>query len=135
MPHAKRRNTRGKRWPRRIARAWGSSFRTGCSGRVTRKKRAPKTPAPTRSAAMLAARVGADGVHLGEDDPSIVSARELIGPDRIIGVSCYGDFERARAAVEEGADYVAFGSFFASSTKPAARRASVDLLQRARVLG
>jgi thiamine-phosphate pyrophosphorylase len=83
----------------------------------------------------LAARVGADGVHLGEDDPSIVSARELIGPDRIIGVSCYGDFERARAAVEEGADYVAFGSFFASSTKPVARRAGVDLLQRARGLG
>ena len=83
----------------------------------------------------LAARVGADGVHLGEDDPSIVSARELMGPDRIIGVSCYGDFERASAAVEEGADYVAFGSFFASSTKPAARRAGVDLLQRARVLG
>jgi len=83
----------------------------------------------------LVARVGADGVHLGEDDPSIVSARELIGPERIIGVSCYGDFERARAAVEEGADYVAFGSFFASSTKPAARRAGVELLQRARVLG
>ena len=53
----------------------------------------------------LAASVGADGVHLGEDDGSIVSARELLGPDRIIGVSCYNDLERASAAVEAGADY------------------------------
>jgi thiamine-phosphate pyrophosphorylase len=83
----------------------------------------------------LAASVGADGVHLGEDDASIMSARELLGPDRIIGVSCYNDFERAFAAVEAGADYVAFGSFFPSSTKPAARRADLGLLQRARSLG
>jgi thiamine-phosphate pyrophosphorylase len=83
----------------------------------------------------LAASVGADGVHLGEDDGSIVSARELLGPDRIIGVSCYNDFDRARAAVEAGADYVAFGSFFPSSTKPAARHAELGLLQRARSLG
>ena len=83
----------------------------------------------------LAASVGADGVHLGEDDASIMSARELLGPDRIIGVSCYNDFERARAAVEAGADYVAFGSFFPSATKPAARRADLGLLQQARSLG
>ena len=62
------------------------------------------------------------------------SARELLGPDRIIGVSCYNDFEHARAAVEAGADYVAFGSFFPSATKPAARRANLGLLQRARSL-
>jgi len=83
----------------------------------------------------LAASVDADGVHLGEDDVSIMSARELLGPDRIIGVSCYNDFERARAVVEAGADYVAFGSFFPSSTKPAARHADLGLLQRARSLG
>ena len=83
----------------------------------------------------LAASVGADGVHLGEDDASIMSARELLGPDRIIGVSCYNDFERARAAVEAGADYVAFGSFFPSATKPAACRADLGLLQQARSLG
>jgi thiamine-phosphate pyrophosphorylase len=82
----------------------------------------------------LAARVGADGVHIGEDDASIASAREAIGPDRIVGVSCYGDFERARIAVEAGADYVAFGSFFPSSTKPGARRAAFELLQRAQML-
>ncbi|HEY3180685.1 MAG TPA: thiamine phosphate synthase [Casimicrobiaceae bacterium] len=82
----------------------------------------------------LAANVGADGVHLGEDDASIMSARELLGPDRIIGVSCYNDFDRARAAVDAGADYVAFGSFFPSSTKPSARRADLELLRRARSL-
>jgi thiamine-phosphate pyrophosphorylase len=85
--------------------------------------------------AALAASVGADGVHLGEEDASIMFARELLGPDRIIGVSCYNDFERACAVVEAGADYVAFGSFFPSSTKPAARHADLGLLQRARSLG
>jgi thiamine-phosphate pyrophosphorylase len=83
----------------------------------------------------LAAAVGADGVHLGADDASIVAARELLGPDRLIGVSCYDDLVRAREAVLQGADYVAFGSFFASSTKPGARRADVALLSAARALG
>jgi thiamine-phosphate pyrophosphorylase len=80
---------------------------------------------------VLAAAVGADGVHLGEGDPSVGAARELLGPERLIGVSCYGDFERACASVAAGADYVAFGSFFASSTKPTARHADVALLQLA----
>ena len=84
---------------------------------------------------VLAAAVGADGVHLGEDDPSITSARELVGPDRLIGVSCYDDFDRACAAVAAGADYVAFGSFFPSTTKPGARHADIALLARARALG
>jgi thiamine-phosphate pyrophosphorylase len=83
----------------------------------------------------LAAEVGADGVHVGEDDGSIVAAREIVGPDRIIGVSCYDDYARAAAAVAAGADYVAFGSFFASTVKPGARRADVALLLRARHLG
>jgi len=82
----------------------------------------------------LARDVDADGVHLGEDDGSIADARARIGPDRIVGVSCYDDFDRARAAVDAGADYVAFGSFFTSPVKPDARRASVDLLGRARAL-
>jgi thiamine-phosphate pyrophosphorylase len=83
----------------------------------------------------LAAEVGADGVHLGRDDPGPGAARELLGPDRLIGVSCYDDFDRARAAVAAGADYVAFGSFFPSATKPDARRADAALLVRARELG
>jgi len=85
--------------------------------------------------AALAAEVGADGVHVGKDDGSIIAAREIVGPDRIIGVSCYNDYARAEAAVATGADYVAFGSFFASTVKPGARRADVALLLRARHLG
>lgn len=82
----------------------------------------------------LARDVDADGVHLGEDDGSIASARARVGPDRIVGVSCYDDFDNARAAVDAGADYVAFGSFYASSVKPGARHADVALLGRARAL-
>ena len=82
----------------------------------------------------LAAEVGADGVHIGEDDGSPAAARARIGADAIIGVSCYGDLDRAVAAVSAGADYVAFGSFHASATKPAARRADLSLLPRARAL-
>ena len=84
--------------------------------------------------AALAAKVGADGVHIGSEDGSVASARALIGPDRIVGVSCYDDFDCARRAVEAGADYVAFGSFFLSSTKPGARRAPLALLEEARSL-
>ena len=85
--------------------------------------------------AALAAAVDADGVHIGADDADIATARALVGTDRIVGVSCYGDIERAHAAVEAGADYVAFGSFFASATKPAAQRADIGVLRRARLLG
>ena len=83
----------------------------------------------------IAVAVDADGVHLGANDPTIATARRLLGDDRLIGVSCYDEFERASAAVAAGADYVAFGSFFASSTKPAARRASPALLAQSRGLG
>jgi len=85
--------------------------------------------------AALAAEVDADGVHLGTDDGSIAAARARVGTERLIGVSCYDDFERARAALAAGADYVAFGSFFASQVKPAACRAGIDLLVRGRQLG
>jgi thiamine-phosphate pyrophosphorylase len=83
----------------------------------------------------VAVRAGADGVHVGDDDPPLAFARERLGADRLIGVSCYDDFERARSAVAAGADYVAFGSFFASATKPGARRADPDVLRRATTLG
>lgn len=83
----------------------------------------------------LAAAIGADGVHLGRDDGDIVSARAAIGDARIIGVSCYGDLARAQQAVKQGADYVAFGSFFASPVKPGAIRAELSLLPQARALG
>ena len=82
----------------------------------------------------LAAAVGA-GVHLGEHDTDIAAARATLGPDAIIGVSCYNDLERARAAAEAGADYLAFGAFFPSQTKPQARRADASLLVAARAFG
>jgi len=77
----------------------------------------------------LAAEVGAAGVHLGEHDGALANARTLLGPQAIIGVSCYDDLERARAAAHDGASYVAFGAFFPSGTKPLARRAHLDLLR------
>lgn len=80
----------------------------------------------------LALEVGADGVHLGQEDKSVAEATALLGPGAIIGVSCYGQVERARRAVAEGADYVAFGRFFPSATKPQAIQADPGLLAKAR---
>jgi thiamine-phosphate pyrophosphorylase len=80
----------------------------------------------------LAYAVDADGVHLGRDDAPIASARRRLGPAAIIGASCYDSFERATEAVAAGADYVAFGSFFASAVKPAAVRAKPSLLTAAK---
>jgi len=85
--------------------------------------------------AALAVEAGADGVHIGMDDAGIADAREIVGPDRLVGVSCYNDLALATMAVADGADYVAFGSFFPSSVKPDARCASVELLGPARSLG
>ena len=83
----------------------------------------------------LAAAIGADGVHLGEDDPALAAAREALGVGAIIGVSCYDSLERARELAATGADYVAFGAFFPSPTKPLARRASPELLRQSAALG
>lgn len=79
----------------------------------------------------LARAVQADGVHLGADDGDLAAARAAL-PNALIGASCYADLERARAAVAQGADYIAFGSVFASPTKPQAVRASLDLFAQAR---
>jgi len=83
----------------------------------------------------LAAAVGAAGVHLGEDDDDPASARALLGADAIIGVSCYDSLDRARHLAAAGADYLAFGAFFASPTKPRARSATPQLLREAKALG
>ena len=80
----------------------------------------------------LAAAVGASGVHLGKTDPPIRQMRERLGPRAIIGVSCYNDLERAVAAAQTGADYVAFGRFFPSHSKPDAPPAETTVLSRAR---
>lgn len=80
----------------------------------------------------LADLSGADGVHLGREDGSLRQARIVLGAEKMIGMSCYNDLELALAAEAGGADYVAFGSFFPSATKPGAVAAPLDLLQEAR---
>jgi len=81
---------------------------------------------------MLAQRVAADGVHLGGADGSLADARAVLGSGKLIGVSCYNRLALAQEAQSRGADYVAFGSFFASSVKPDAVVATPDLLRLAR---
>jgi thiamine-phosphate pyrophosphorylase len=81
---------------------------------------------------LLAQQVDADGVHLGGEDGSVIVAREVLGKDKLIGVSCYNRAFLAQDAVRQGADYVAFGSFFASTVKPGAVAAPADLLRQAR---
>jgi thiamine-phosphate pyrophosphorylase len=83
----------------------------------------------------LAADVGAAGVHLGKGDATVADARLSLGAQAIIGVSCYGSIERARQAAQEGADYLAFGAFYPSPTKPTALRATPDLLRAAKPFG
>jgi len=85
--------------------------------------------------ARLAHEIGAAGVHLGRDDGDVAAARKVLGPDAIIGVSCYDDLDRAAVAAAAGADYLAFGAMFASGTKPQARRAPLSVLRDAARFG
>ncbi len=80
----------------------------------------------------LALAVDADGVHLGQQDCSLLSARQRMGDQAIIGVSCYNRLELAQAAERQGADYVAFGRFFHSQNKPDAAPAPIPLLTMAK---
>jgi thiamine-phosphate pyrophosphorylase len=80
----------------------------------------------------LALAVGADGVHLGRDDGDITAARRQLGQNRIIGVSCYASLATALQSQTAGADYIAFGSMFASVTKPLAPCAPLSLLAEAK---
>ena len=82
----------------------------------------------------LALEVDADGVHLGETDGDIARARKRLGARKLIGASCYNRLELAGPALAAGADHIAFGSVFASATKPSARRAALDLFAQARPL-
>ena len=82
----------------------------------------------------LALAVNADGVHLGRDDGDVATTRLKL-KEKLLGVSCYDSLAAARGAVEAGADYIAFGSVFASPTKPGAVRAPLSLFSEARSLG
>ncbi|HEV7384829.1 MAG TPA: thiamine phosphate synthase, partial [Phenylobacterium sp.] len=76
----------------------------------------------------LAASLGCDGVHVGQDDMPLASARRLMGNDRMVGVTCHDSLHLAMEAAEGGADYVAFGAFFPTTTKDALTRADPELL-------
>lgn len=80
----------------------------------------------------LARMLAADGVHLGQEDMACREARNQLGPDSIIGISCYNEIERAKTAAAEGASYIALGSFFHTRTKPDALRAEPELIGRAK---
>jgi thiamine-phosphate pyrophosphorylase len=76
----------------------------------------------------LAKRLGADGVHVGQEDASYGEARGLLGPDRIVGVTCHASRHLAMEAAEAGADYVAFGAFYPTATKEPKARAEPEIL-------
>ncbi len=76
----------------------------------------------------LAVKLGADGVHVGQDDVPYAEARSLLGPDRIVGVTCHNSRHLAMEAAEAGADYVAFGAFFATDTKQPKTRAEPEIV-------
>ena len=94
-----------------------------------------RVPLLVNGDAALAQAVGAAGVHLGETAEDLASARARLGPQAIIGVSCFDSLERARAMVAAGADYVSFGAFFPSPTLPDARLAPLQLLGQSAALG
>ncbi len=77
----------------------------------------------------LAARLGCDGVHIGQDDMPLAQARKVMGPAAMIGVTCHDSLHLAMEAAEGGADYVAFGAFFPTTTKDAPTRADPELLR------
>ena len=78
----------------------------------------------------LAAEFECDGVHIGQSDTPYKKARELVGPDSIVGVTCHSSAHLAMEAGEAGADYVAFGAFFESSTKPRKYIAQPNILSK-----
>jgi thiamine-phosphate pyrophosphorylase len=77
----------------------------------------------------LAARLDADGVHIGQSDAGYAEARRILGADRIVGVTCHNSRDLAYEAAEAGADYVAFGAFYPTGTKETPHRAEPEILQ------
>ena len=105
--------------------------RRACAGAVVEHCHARGVPLIVNDDVELAAAIGAAGVHLGRDDGTVAAARTRLGPQRIVGVSCYDSVERALEAADAGADYVAFGSCYPSATKPRAIRCGVEVLAAA----
>jgi thiamine-phosphate pyrophosphorylase len=80
----------------------------------------------------LAKMCKADGVHLGQSDSTLLTAREYLGENAIIGITCHDNLDLAQKAVNTGADYISFGCFFPSKTKPHAKPASLSVLTKAK---
>jgi thiamine-phosphate pyrophosphorylase len=77
----------------------------------------------------IAAELGADGVHIGDEDGAYEDARAIVGPDAIVGVSCYDSRQKAMDAGDAEADYVAFGAFFPTTTKVPKSKPELDILE------
>jgi len=112
----------------------GAELRREQASAVLRVARAKRVPLIVNDDVALAAQIDADGAHVGRDDGDVAAARRQL-PGKLLGASCYASLDAARSAIADGADHVAFGSVFASGTKPAATRAPLELFARARALG
>ena len=110
----------------------GRNDKTGLAKKLLELCHAHNVPFLINDNVELAETIGADGVHLGKDDGSISEARQRLGKSAIIGVSCYNSLECAIAAEKEGANYVAFGRFFSSNSKPLAAPAEIGTLTAAK---
>ena len=108
--------------------AAGSALRREQAAMLLPLCRAAGVPLLVNDDWRLAAELRADGAHLGDQDGEIAQARAALGPDAILGASCYNRLDLAQRAAADGASYVAFGAFFPSGTKPLARRAHPSLL-------
>lgn len=106
----------------------GQNDKTELARKLLALCRAHNIPLIINDNVELAETIGADGVHLGAEDGSLVAARQCLGDSAIIGVSCYNSIERAIEAQKEGANYVAFGRFFTSNSKPLAAPAEIGIL-------
>lgn len=91
-----------------------------------------ETPLLINDDVALCLEIGADGVHLGQTDGKLIEARQRLGDSAIIGITCHSDLSLAQRAEAASADYVAFGRFFPSLTKPNAPPASIEVLQQAK---
>ncbi|WP_202845364.1 thiamine phosphate synthase [Luteimonas saliphila] len=127
LPHAIWLQYRNKSASQALRRAQVRALLAAC--------RAQRVPLIVNDDWRLAAEFGADGAHLGEEDGDLRAARDALGPSAILGASCYDSLELAREAVAAGANYVAFGAFFPTSTKATTRRATASLLRESAGLG
>lgn len=139
----------GEQWLRRIDQALDGGivllqvrdktaepgFREHYAGRAVELCQAAGVPCLINDDPVLARRLGAQGVHVGQEDVGVREAAQRLGADAIIGASCYNSVVLGQQAAYAGASYLAFGAFFPSPTKPDARVASRRLIAPAKVFG